>query len=64
MIRVKSAPGLRVRHPVTKVLLPDDGLEIDELETFWVRRLLDRDVVMVEPEKTADAPAAPEKVTP
>lgn len=68
MIRVKPAPGLKVRHPVTKALLPDDGLEVDERETFWVRRLLDRDVIHVEPaapaaeSKPAETPAQrPEK---
>jgi hypothetical protein len=42
---VKPAPGLKVRHPVTKQLLPPEGIEVPEDDIFWTRVLNDGDVV-------------------
>ncbi len=44
---VKPAPGLKVRHPVTKQLLPDEGIEVPDGDIFWTRVLNDGDVVEV-----------------
>jgi hypothetical protein len=49
---VKPAPGLKVRHPVTKQLLPPEGIEVPEDDIFWNRAVNDGDVVR------ADKPAA------
>ena len=48
---VKPAPGLSVRHPVTKQLLPPEGIEVPDGDIFWTRVLNDKDVVL------GDAPA-------
>jgi hypothetical protein len=45
---VKPAKGLRVRDPISKLHLPEDGKEVPE-STFWIRRLKSGDVVQVYP---------------
>ncbi|WP_353191410.1 DUF2635 domain-containing protein [Pandoraea pnomenusa] len=45
---VKPAPGLKVRHPVTKQLLDDAGIAVPDDDIFWTRALNDGDVVCVE----------------
>ncbi|WP_250865665.1 DUF2635 domain-containing protein [Caballeronia sp. INSB1] len=45
---VKPAPGLLVRHPVTKQLLPDEGIEVPDGDIFWTRVLNDGDVVLAD----------------
>ena len=45
---IKPAPGLKVRDPVSKRLLPAEGLEVPETNTYWARRLRSGDVVRVE----------------
>lgn len=47
---VKPAPGLKVRHPVTKQFLPAEGIEVPDGDIFWTRAVNDGDVVV-------DAPA-------
>ncbi|MDR5757021.1 MULTISPECIES: DUF2635 domain-containing protein [Caballeronia] len=42
---VKPAPGLVVRHPVTKQQLPPEGIEVPDGDIFWTRVLNDGDVV-------------------
>jgi hypothetical protein len=49
-MRIKPAPGLSVRDPVTKQLLPADGIEVPDGDIFWTRCLNDGDVVLVTPE--------------
>jgi hypothetical protein len=44
---VKPAPGLKVRHPISKFHIPDSGIEVPE-ESYWLRRLADGDVIRVE----------------
>lgn len=51
---VKPAPGLVVRHPVTKQLLPPEGIEVPDGDIFWTRVLNDGDVVLAD---TAALPA-------
>ncbi|MBB5462876.1 DUF2635 domain-containing protein [Paraburkholderia sp. Cpub6] len=43
---VKPAPGLKVRHPVTKQFLPPEGIEVPEGDIFWTRAANDGDVVI------------------
>lgn len=52
---VKPAPGLKVRDPRTKQHIPETGADVPDGDTYWVRRLLDGDVVQVPP---AAPPAA------
>jgi hypothetical protein len=49
MITIKSRPGLKIRHPLTHLHLPDSGLEVSEFDTYWVRALADGDVVLADP---------------
>jgi hypothetical protein len=54
---VKPAPGLKVRDPVKKDFLPDEGRKVSATDLYWNRRLSDGDVILVA-EKT-DIDAAP-----
>ncbi len=47
-MNVKPAPGLRIRDPDLKDLLPDEGREVPDTD-YWHRRLRDGDVVEVPP---------------
>lgn len=61
-IRIKAAPGRRVRHPETMAVLPDEGIDVDEADPFWFRRLASGDVVIVPVESPpADASRASRK---
>ncbi len=52
-MRVKPAPGLKVRDPHTKKLLPDDGIDVPDDSPVWNRILNDGDVERVEQPATA-----------
>lgn len=58
---IRPAPGLLVRDPVTKALLPEAGAEVSDSDLYWHRRLRDGDVVPVplidqpRPHRSADA---------
>lgn len=47
MIFVKASPGRRVKDPITMRLLAEAG-ELKPATSYWVRRLADGDVVIVE----------------
>ncbi len=49
---VKPAPGLKVRHPVTKQFLPPEGIEVPDGDIFWTRAANDSDVVIEAPTPT------------
>jgi hypothetical protein len=49
---VKPAAGLRVRDPVKKDFLPDEGREVAD-SLYWQRRILDKDVELVKPSAAA-----------
>lgn len=44
---VKPAPGLKIRDPDLKDLIPDEGRDVPETSLYWHRRLRDGDVVLV-----------------
>lgn len=46
---VKPAPGLKVRDPQSKRHLPEEGAEVPDSDSYWVRRLIDGDVVKAAP---------------
>ncbi|NDV77120.1 DUF2635 domain-containing protein [Burkholderia cenocepacia] len=52
-MRVKPAPGLKVRDPHSKKLLPDDGIDVPDDSPVWNRILNDGDVVRDERPATA-----------
>ncbi len=45
---VRPRPGLKVRDPYLKDLLPEEGREVPE-DPYWHRRLRDQDVELVAP---------------
>ncbi|TCK36725.1 uncharacterized protein DUF2635 [Paraburkholderia sp. BL8N3] len=49
-MRVKPAPGLSVRNPETKQLLPPEGIEVPDDSVLWTKILNDGDVVEAPPE--------------
>lgn len=46
---VKPARGLKVRDPIKKDHLPEAGREVPDIDLFWIRRVADRDVIVVKP---------------
>ncbi|WP_175980059.1 DUF2635 domain-containing protein [Caballeronia zhejiangensis] len=46
-MRIKPAPGLSVRDPETKQLLPADGIDVPDDSILWNKILNDGDVVLV-----------------
>lgn len=59
-----ASADLVVRDPITRLPLPAEG-EVKPLDTYWSRRLVDGDVVMVLPNQATieAAPARPGKAT-
>ena len=55
---VKPAPGCRVRDPRSRQPIPETGIEVSELDTYWARRLRSGDVVLVQPAEPAKQLAA------
>lgn len=45
---VASNPDFKVRDPITKAWLPDEGSVVDD-SGYWQRRVAQGDVVLVEP---------------
>lgn len=58
-MHVKPAEGRKVMDPRTKRHIPDTGIRVSELDTYWVRRLRARDVVEIA-EPAASSPAVKE----
>jgi hypothetical protein len=47
-VRVKN--GLKIRDPLTKVMLPEEGAHVVE-SSFWHRRIAEGDVEVIEAPK-------------
>ena len=56
---LKPAPGLAVRDPELRDLLPDTGRPVPRSE-YWLRRLADGDVVEATDDFAAEPPAQQE----
>ena len=52
-MRVKPAPGLSVRDPITKQLLPAEGIDVPDDSILWNKIINDGDVVVVTSLKAA-----------
>lgn len=57
-MHVYPRAGVRVRDPVHKDLLPEDGREVSDHDLYWQRRIADGDVTTTAPASPAPAPAA------
>lgn len=55
---IKPRAGVQVRDPVTLQHVPETGIEVEDTDTYWARRLADGDMVPVVPEKPAAAAPA------
>lgn len=55
---VKPAPGLVIRDPDLRDLLPDAGREVPD-SGYWQRRLRDGDVIAAAPPADTEPAAAP-----
>ncbi|WP_321865722.1 DUF2635 domain-containing protein [Paraburkholderia tropica] len=57
---VKPAPGLKVRHPVTKQFLPPEGIKVPDGDIFWTRAenvgdvVIERETAIVTPIEGGD----------
>lgn len=49
-IWVKPTEGMRIKHPVSFVVLPPEGMLV-EASSYWTRKILDKDIVECEPPK-------------
>lgn len=58
-IWVKPTEGMRVKHPVSFVVLPPEGMLV-EASSYWTRKILDKDVELVE-QPPASAVKEPKK---
>jgi len=47
-MKVKPVEGRVVRDPRSMALLPEEGREVPDHDPFWLRRLRDGDVELVE----------------
>lgn len=56
---VKPAPGLKVRDPASRQHIPETGREVPDSDSYWVRRVIDGDVIVVDSSKPAEP--APKK---
>lgn len=54
-MRIKPAPGLSVRNPADKQLLPPEGIDVPDGDIFWTKVLNDGDVVLASGAKGAPA---------
>ena len=45
---ILPSPGLKIRDPILKTLVPSEGVEVTE-SPFWLRRVRDGDVTVVQP---------------
>ncbi|HLN23888.1 MAG TPA: DUF2635 domain-containing protein [Patescibacteria group bacterium] len=55
---VRPAPGLAIRDPDLKDLLPPEGREVSEEQPYWHRRLRDGDVILGSAPDTANRSAS------
>lgn len=63
-MRIIPAPGRAVRDPKSMQMLPPEGREVPDNDSFWARRVRDGDVTVEgagDPMKRAPAPPAPKK---
>lgn len=58
-----TVEGAIIRDPVTRMPLPAEGGEVPD-NTFWRRRLRDKEVVIVEEARTSSQPTGTEPVAP
>lgn len=49
-MRIYPTPGLVVRDPVKRDVVPESGREVPDDDVFWQRRLADGDVSLKQPE--------------
>ena len=53
---VKPATGLRIRDPIRKDYLPEEGREVDATDLYWHRLKTDGDIVEASPVETPESP--------
>lgn len=53
MIKLKPAEGKKIFDPNVKDFLPKEGREV-ELNTYWRRRIVDKDVIIFKTEKKSE----------
>jgi hypothetical protein len=49
---VKPAPGTKVRDPISRLHIPESGVEVPE-SSYWIRRVQSGDVVRVDAQPAA-----------
>lgn len=43
-MKVRPKPGMIVRHPRTHAVIPEDGINVDDTDIYWARRIRQEDV--------------------
>lgn len=49
---IKPNQGIKIRDPLTRAFLPEEGTNVEE-SGFWLRRVRDGDVTVVRENQTA-----------
>jgi hypothetical protein len=61
---VYPKPGVLVRDPAKKDLLPADGRPVADDDLYWVRRIADGDVTTEPPAASSSSPRVTSKAAP
>ena len=61
MFRLKPAKDMKVRDPKTKAFMHEGGITIQEMTTYWRRRIDDKDVILLAEKKTTKKHPAKKK---
>jgi hypothetical protein len=62
MIMIKPVNGLKIFDPVHRNFMPDEGIQINALNSYWIRRIKEGGVVVLkESSKTTTKKATKSK---
>lgn len=53
-MRVRPKPGMTVRHPQTKQIIPAEGIDVLPTDLYWHRRVQQGDVEVVDEQPEAE----------
>lgn len=62
MIKIIPKDGLKVINPVTMKRVPKEGIVIKKMNTFWKRRLNDKDITIEDLSKKKSPKQVSQKV--
>jgi len=54
-MKIKAKAGIMLRDPVSKHVVPAEGLVVSDNDFFWARRVRDGDAIIVKDDKKSEA---------